>query len=51
MLRTTHVTGTVTDMGVEIGMILFQKDLSGSWKLKVRASKNGLRELGLFLTA
>jgi uncharacterized membrane protein YoaK (UPF0700 family) len=35
VLRTTHVTGTVTDMGVEIGMILFQMDLSGSWKLKV----------------
>jgi uncharacterized membrane protein YoaK (UPF0700 family) len=35
VMRTTHVTGTVTDMGVEIGMVLFQKDKSGCWKLKI----------------
>jgi uncharacterized membrane protein YoaK (UPF0700 family) len=35
VMRTTHVTGTVTDMGIEIGMYLFQNDKSGCWKLKV----------------
>merc|ERR1711998_24401 len=35
VVRTTHVTGTVTDMGIEIGKILFHRDQSGHWKFKL----------------
>jgi uncharacterized membrane protein YoaK (UPF0700 family) len=35
VMRTTHVTGTVTDMGVELGKVVFQNDRTGCWKLKV----------------
>ena len=35
VVRTTHLTGTVTDLGIEIGVNLFQGDRSGTWKLKV----------------
>jgi|Dee2metaT_26_FD_contig_31_828471_length_1381_multi_3_in_0_out_0_2 uncharacterized membrane protein YoaK (UPF0700 family) len=38
IVRTTHVTGTVTDMGVEIGKMLVQKDFSGAWKLKMHST-------------
>jgi uncharacterized membrane protein YoaK (UPF0700 family) len=35
VLRSTHVTGTVTDMGIELGKILFHGDKSGVWKLQL----------------
>jgi uncharacterized membrane protein YoaK (UPF0700 family) len=35
VLRSTHVTGTVTDMGIELGKILFHDDKSGLWKLQL----------------
>eukprot|EP00386_Alphamonas_edax_P006631 GDKI01021415.1.p1 GENE.GDKI01021415.1~~GDKI01021415.1.p1 ORF type:complete len:445 (-),score=53.34 GDKI01021415.1:69-1403(-) len=40
MLRTTHMTGMLTDMGVCIGQILFNKILfdKNAWKLKVYIS-------------
>ena len=35
IVRTTHVTGAVTDIGVEFGKMLFQRDFSGLWKAKL----------------
>merc|ERR1719454_2751299 len=35
VMRTTHVTGTATDMGAELGMYFFQGDSSGLWKFKI----------------
>jgi uncharacterized membrane protein YoaK (UPF0700 family) len=49
--RTTHVTGTVTDMGVEIGKVLFHGDHSGVWKLKLLATFLFCYILGGFLGA
>lgn len=49
--RTTHVTGTVTDMGVEIGKVLFHGDHSGMWKLKLLTTFFGCYVLGGFLGA
>jgi uncharacterized membrane protein YoaK (UPF0700 family) len=35
VLKTATVTSTASDIGIEIGMILFQNDRRGCWKLKV----------------
>jgi uncharacterized membrane protein YoaK (UPF0700 family) len=35
VLKTATVTSTAMDIGIELGMILFQNDRSGAWKLKL----------------
>jgi uncharacterized membrane protein YoaK (UPF0700 family) len=37
-VRTTHVTGTATDIGIELGKILAHGDFSGLWRLKLFTS-------------
>jgi uncharacterized membrane protein YoaK (UPF0700 family) len=38
VVRTTHVTGTVTDIGVEIGKMLFRGDMKSLWKVKLHTT-------------
>jgi uncharacterized membrane protein YoaK (UPF0700 family) len=49
--RTTHVTGTVTDIGIEAGKFLFLGDDSGCWKLKLHSTFLFCYILGGFLGA
>eukprot|EP00762_Andalucia_godoyi_P007816 ANDGO_01753.mRNA.1 hypothetical protein H696_01075 len=37
MLRTSHVTGLVVDMGIIVGNMLFHKDFRNTWKLRLFA--------------
>ncbi len=53
-IRTTHVTGMVTDIGIEIGKALYwNRDLSAPESLRVKADRKKLgtlaRILGMFL--
>ena len=38
VVRTTHVTGTITDIGVEIGKMLFRGDMKSLWKVKLHTT-------------
>jgi uncharacterized membrane protein YoaK (UPF0700 family) len=49
--RTTHVTGTVTDVGIEIGKFVFHGDRSGVWKLRLLTTFLFCYILGGFLGA
>ena len=35
VVRVTHVTGTATDIGIELGKIIGNRDYSGLWRLKL----------------
>jgi len=49
-IRTTHVTGMVTDVGIELGKLVFwNRDSISSETLRVRADRAKLRLLGLLL--
>ena len=47
-IRTTHVTGMVTDVGIELGKLVYwNRDPIRSETLRVRADRPKLRLLGL----
>jgi uncharacterized membrane protein YoaK (UPF0700 family) len=49
-IRTTHVTGIVTNMGIELGKLLYwNRGPARSQMLPVRADRPKLRLLGLLL--
>lgn len=49
-IRTTHVTGIVTDIGIELGKLLYWNNESlGHTKGAVRANRNKMRALGSLL--
>ncbi len=49
-IRTTHVTGMVTDVGIELGKLVYwNRDPTRSDILRVRADRPKLRLLGLLL--
>jgi uncharacterized membrane protein YoaK (UPF0700 family) len=49
-IRTTHVTGMITDIGIELGKLVYwNRDLTRSGTSRVRADRPKLRLLGLLL--
>lgn len=45
-IRTTHMTGVVTDLGIELGKMLFWNRLAGVQQQKVRANWSKVRLFG-----
>lgn len=49
-IRTTHVTGMITDMGIELGKLVYwNRDQTNPQAFRVRADRPKLRLLGLLL--
>jgi uncharacterized membrane protein YoaK (UPF0700 family) len=48
-IRTTHVTGLVTDLGIELGKLLYWNRLQRDPELKVRANRDRMAVLGLLV--
>ncbi|WP_164176991.1 DUF1275 family protein, partial [Streptococcus pneumoniae] len=50
-IRTTHVTGIVTDIGIELGKLIYWNRSRGEGLDMVRADRDKLRLLGALLAA
>ena len=50
-IRTTHMTGIVTDIGIELGKLLYWNRMPGGPESRVRANRIKLRLLGTLLSA
>ena len=50
-IRTTHITGMVTDLGIELGKLAYWNMAAGPVRSKVRADRVRLRVLGLMVTS
>ena len=50
-IRTTHLTGVVTDLGIELGKLLYWNKLQGDGTLRVQADRRRLLVLGLLVAA
>lgn len=48
-IRTTHLTGTVTDIGIELGKLFYWNRYSSSERTKVMANRNRLKVLSLLV--
>jgi len=45
-IRTTHMTGNITDMGIEIGKMLYWNGRAGSAPMAVRHDRRRMRRAG-----
>ena len=50
-IRTTHMTGIVTDIGIELGKLLYWNRTASPFESRVRANRIKLRLLGTLLAA
>jgi uncharacterized membrane protein YoaK (UPF0700 family) len=50
-IRTTHLTGVVTDLGIELGKLLYWNKLQGDGTLRVQADRSRLLVLSLLVAA
>ena len=48
-IRTTHVTGMATDLGIELGKLIYRNSAAAAGRPKVMADRSRLRVLGLML--
>lgn len=51
VIRTTHVTGMVTDLGIELGKLVYANRLEGAQGEPVRADREKMQVLALLLLA
>ena len=49
IIRTTHVTGIVTDLGIELGKLMYRNDLAMEDLPPVRADRHKMRVLAMLL--
>lgn len=50
-IRTTHVTGIVTDLGIELGKLIYRNRVRAAVGEPIRANRASLRVLGVLLLA
>ena len=50
-IRTTHMTGIVTDIGIELGKLLYWNRTASPFESRVRANRSELRRFGTLLAA
>jgi uncharacterized membrane protein YoaK (UPF0700 family) len=50
-IRTTHLTGVITDLGIELGKLLYWNKLQGDGTLRVHADRDRLLVLTLLVAA